>query len=489
MSRKPLFSIFRSTGFVAILLICLVLIVQYAGAWYWLEIIQISKETDLQNHLADLGQTIEPQVADLARELGEKSLQIEEEIGQKSFGIPEDELPILTAYASHLSDIWREPFDDFAKRARLKGLTILDESGRVLLSTSEEEHALTHFDFLELDRDQFEEALAGRTAGSLAYRVRTSPLKRVYIPIFDKGNNTTAAVLCLTAGRDYLGELDHLADNVRILSTISTILVLIIGWLVYRILNRQKNFERQAAHADRLSSLGSLAAGFAHEVRNPLEIIAACTEDLERSLTDGQKAPPEALEACRDIMEEVERVDRLVGQFLQYSKSDAHERDKGIAAVSGCLASALAMLKHAAEKRQITVSGAANLPPDIRVGMSEDSLRQIIVNLVMNAIQSIPDGGRIEVSAEAEAKFVRIRFSDNGPGVAPEIRSRIFDPFFTTRSDGSGLGLSIAHQLAARAGGTLEYEEQAAPGACFVLMVPRQEDESSVPLGVAEAMS
>ncbi len=479
MPSKLKFSLLRSTGFVAVLLIVLVLAVQSGRSWYGLEMMKISQESGLQNHLEDLGRILQPLAGPPALELADRAEKLEQEFqSDPTAALPGNDSPLAVAYQTALKPESRKLFEDFARQARLENLTLLDETGRVLFSTSEPERVLAMFDFLELDRDQFESAMKGKIAGSPAYSVASAPLKRVYVPILEKPGGEVGAVICLTAGRDYLGAMKTLVKNSGILSAISTILILLIGWLVYGLLARQKSYERKAAHADRLTSLGTLAAGFAHEVRNPLEIIGACAEDLERTLAQSGAVPADALDSCRDITGEVERLNRLVNQFLQYSRADSPKRDQGRASVRESLGSATALLKHTADKKSIRINAASvNLAPEIQAGISEANLRQIVVNLMMNSIQATPKGGTIEIGAGADSGMIQLRFRDSGPGVPAEIRPRIFEPFFTTRAEGSGLGLAIAHQFAVGAGGALECEDRAeGTGACFVLTLPRVAD-------------
>ncbi len=446
-------SLFRSVGFAASLLIALMLAVQYAGAWYWIEIVTISKEGELERYLEDLGQSAVLGLADVT----DSAFELKEEESEE-------------ASNASLTDLAEGDFKRFAGAARLESLTLLDTEGRIVLSTTEPDMIRQPFDFLELDRDAFQSAIKGRSAGSLAYETDSAAFKRVYVPVMAQGSIQGA--LCLTAGRDYLGEIGKLKASMRILTTISSVLTLLIGWLVYRLLERQRTYERQSARADRLSSLGTLAAGFAHEVRNPLEIIGACAEDLERSLAESPNAPKEAAETCRDISEEVERMNRLVGQFLQYSKPET-SGDQTPASIAQSLKSAVGMLKHAAEKRGVALDAALDsIPESARVTLPDGGLKQVVVNLVMNAIQATPAGGRVEIETLVNGRAATMRFADTGPGIPAAIRPRIFDPFFTTRSEGSGLGLAIAHQLATRHGGNLEYEDRNDSGACFILTLP-----------------
>lgn len=462
----------RSPGFIAAALIGSVLAVQWAGAWYWLEITRISKEDELHRHLLDLGNAarsvVEPRVPDL-RNAAEAALAQSSAAG----ALPGADPGAVEAYQADSAAAGREAFDQLAKRTRLRDMTLMTPGGLVLYSLREPARVLEPYPYWELDRDAVEAAAKGEAGGPLVYAAGAAPLKRAYVPVRDGEDGPVAAVLALTGGRDYLFELERLEASARGLLAAASILVLMIGWFVYRMIARQRAFERTAAHADRLTSLGTLAAGFAHEIRNPLEIIGACAEDLQKSLEAGG-AGPEARETCEDIVEEVERMNGLVGQFLQYSKADhpAEPCPEG-APVAAALQGSMAMLRHAAEKRGVALSEPAGLDPSVRAAIPEARLRQIIVNLVMNAIQATPPGGRAGAEMETDGRRVRLRFTDTGPGIPREIRSRVFDPFFTTRAEGSGLGLAIAHRFAASAGGSLEcLDPPGGRGALLQLTLP-----------------
>jgi signal transduction histidine kinase len=487
MALKVPFAPLRSLGFIALFTMALIILVQYAAAWYGLEVVKESKENEFNRHLSDVGKIAQPLLREPSIDIAEIAVQ-----STDPSSIP-DEAERASRFLAQIGPELREPFQEFADRTRLKRLLLIDTRGRVLLNTGDPNRVFVPFEFLDIDRDKFELALVGQIAESLTYSVETETIKRVYVPIREMAGGSVAAVLCITAGPDYLGALDRLAQNMRILSAVSTVLVLVIGLIVYRLLVRQQRYEQQAAHADRLKSLGALAAGFAHEVRNPLEIIRACTEDLERTLIESPSAPPVAAEACRDVLEEVDRLNWLVGQFLQYSRGDEARPEAESAGAVECITSAVSMLRHTGEKKGVSIVWKA---PEQRAGISpsevklaESSLRQIVINLVLNAIQATPAGGRVELIAEQTPKMFRLSVYDTGPGVSANIRARVFDPFFTTREEGSGLGLAIAHQLASRAGGRLVCEERPlGAGACFVLELPRAAmARAAQPAGVAQA--
>lgn len=468
------FALFRSTGFITIVLILLVLAIQNAGSWYALQILRLSKEEELERHLEDLGRSAQLALGPEVRLALADQLAGQRTEPAAANGIDED------ASDFHPSPALVALFDGFAARSRLANLTLLDSEGGVLMGLSNEDDPGEHFEFIDLDREAFDSALQGRSRGSVVHSVRDALIKRVYVPLGKGESGQPEAVLCLAAGRDYLDALARVTRRVRFLSAISTGAVLLIGWFVYGLLARQRRFEQRAAHADRLSSLGTLAAGFAHEIRNPLEIISATTEDLESSLARSPSAPGTAAESCRDILEEVDRLNRLVSQFLQYARADASPVSGGTAQLGEVLTAAISMVRHAAEKRGVSLvlEDANSLGHDSSVSIDGDQLRQVILNLLMNAVQATPERGVVRIETVGTPREAGVRIVDSGAGIPPALRSRIFDPFFTTRPEGSGLGLSIAHQLVSAARGALVAEPTATGlGASFLVMLPRAPGE------------
>ena len=395
--------------------------------------------------------------------------------------------PDLAVYRGGLDEYVTWPLVEFALQSRLNKLVLINPDGRVLYDTVQPERLLTSFDFWALDGQEIRQALDGHPAASPAYTAGAEPRKRYYAPILDQSGKT-AALLCLVAGRDYLGQIDRLARGTRRLNLALTLLLAGVGWMIYGLLRRQRRMEQASAEADRLAALGRLAAGFAHELRNPLEIIRAFTEDLARTLhspAEGPEGRAHAAEACGDIVEEVDRMNHLVGQFLNYSRGGRASADApGALAPASAPASAmeelravLTILAPMAERQGVRLDPAvqaAAAADEARVALGVDSLKQVLMNLLLNAIQVSPRGGRVWTEVRASGRAVELRVCDEGSGVAASDRARIFEPFFTTRTDGAGLGLAISRQIAAAAGGSLDL---AAPpngrGACFMLSLPR----------------
>jgi signal transduction histidine kinase len=230
-------------------------------------------------------------------------------------------------------------------------------------------------------------------------------------------------------------------------------------------LSRRKEVEAEVRRVDRLSALGRLSAGVAHEIRNPLAGIRTTAEILR-----GRLEGDEELRRFVDVMlEETARLDRIVGSLLQFAKPAEPRReplDLG------------ALLERA---RQLLAGRAAERRITLRVGTVEaarpladrDQILQVVLNLVLNGIEASPEGAEVRMSARASAGgSVEIAVEDDGPGVAATVRERIFDPFFTTKPGGTGLGLSISQNIIARHGGSLRVEGSG-PGTRAVVVLPQ----------------
>jgi signal transduction histidine kinase len=231
---------------------------------------------------------------------------------------------------------------------------------------------------------------------------------------------------------------------------------------VYREL--QDNFDRMK-RAERLYALGQLSAGLAHEIRNPLASISGATGILKRG-----QAPEQQKAECLGIIDrECERLKTLLTNFLEFARPRP-PRYQPIAPAA-LLESVAALSAHAAGGRPIAVRQeiAPNLPA---LQSDAEQLKQVLLNLLINAMQAMPDGGEIVLAARSQADRLRIDVRDQGCGITPENIDRIFDPFFTTKEHGTGLGLSVAHQIVSQLGGILSAERNEGAGMTFSVQLP-----------------
>ncbi len=220
--------------------------------------------------------------------------------------------------------------------------------------------------------------------------------------------------------------------------------------------SREAALAARMAQGERLAALGRVAAGVAHEIRNP---IAAMRLRAENALAGDPARRGAALEA---ILAQVARLDRLSGELLAMTQ----KREPVLAPVQ--VADLLRAVAAEQQRGDVTLAVQA---PALCAMLDEGLVRRVLDALLENALHHTPPGGGITLSAEQEGEVLRLTVVDTGPGVAPELRAWLFEPFVTGRPEGTGLGLAIARELANAMGGRL-FLADAGPGATFVLEVP-----------------
>jgi two-component system sensor histidine kinase HydH len=233
---------------------------------------------------------------------------------------------------------------------------------------------------------------------------------------------------------------------------------------------------------DRLAALGQMAAGLAHEIRNPLGSIKGAAQFLQpqRGGAGAGAVQGDTKEFLDIIVEEVNRLNKIVSQFLDYARPYRGEQKP--LDVADVLKKTLQLVdKERASSFEIVTSFAERLPP---VRADAEQLLQVFLNLSLNAMQAMPDGGRLHLSTGlrratrrgAAAAFLEIRFRDTGVGIPPGDLKNLFIPFFTTKEKGTGLGLPISQRILENHGGTIEVRSQPGEGATFTVLLPVEAD-------------
>jgi signal transduction histidine kinase len=233
--------------------------------------------------------------------------------------------------------------------------------------------------------------------------------------------------------------------------------------------SRLAQLDADVRRLDRLASVGSLVSEIVHEIRNPLVSVKTFLQLLPE-----RGGEPEFQESfLRLASEELRRVERLLDLVLDHARPSADAADGAPAAeVAAAAASIAQLVSHRAAERGVAVTEEAE-GEGLRVALSSDGLRQVLLNLTLNAIDASPEGGRVRIAARRRGEGVEITVSDEGPGVAPEHRSRVFEPFFSTKPGRpGGLGLAISRRIAEEAGGRLELHSAREGGTRFVLTLP-----------------
>ncbi len=239
--------------------------------------------------------------------------------------------------------------------------------------------------------------------------------------------------------------------------------------------------QEQLARTRRLASVGQLAAGVAHEINNPLATITTCAEAITRDLKSSAELSQIASERnwnfyLEEIVRQALRGKAITSGLLDLSRQRRARRES--CDVNTIVARAARLFEAGARERAVEFA----LELDEKVGdvaTDETLVRQILDNLISNALDAVKDGGRVKISTHADGQRMRIEVEDTGAGIAPETLARIFDPFFTTKDpgSGSGLGLAISLTLAEALGGALTVESKLGAGSRFRLWVPRRTPE------------
>jgi len=224
--------------------------------------------------------------------------------------------------------------------------------------------------------------------------------------------------------------------------------------------------EGQLRRADRLSAIGELTAGMAHEIRNPLGGIKGAAEILRDAAT-----PPAArAEFLELLLVETGRLDRVVEDFLGYARDQRGGAGVEATDVGALARETLPLVEAQARKAGVSVS--ARVPAGVWVQGVAHQLKQVLLNLLLNAVQATPGGRDVQLTGAVAGGRVVLTVEDDGPGLTAEQQQRAFEPFFTTKTEGTGLGLAISQRIAEAHGGTLTAENREVGGARFVLALP-----------------
>lgn len=267
----------------------------------------------------------------------------------------------------------------------------------------------------------------------------------------------------------------------RLVFAALVLLILLAGALavvLYRDLIAPLKMQLVESHAiierqEKLASLGVLAAGVAHEIRNPLTAIKARLFTQQKMLAPGSSASEDA----RVIDGEINRLERIVKDFLQFARPA--EPKLAPTRVEPLLREVRDLLAPQLERNRIALK--LDAATDETIPADPQQLKQVFINLIQNAAESIEHDGTISLTARADAErlrgksipVVRLEVADTGKGIPSEVQKRLFDPFFSTKAGGTGLGLSIAARIVEKHGGLLEFQTRPQHGTTFGIILPR----------------
>jgi PAS domain S-box-containing protein len=239
--------------------------------------------------------------------------------------------------------------------------------------------------------------------------------------------------------------------------------------VLLRDITQVSRLEAQLRRSDKLAALGTLSAGVAHEVKNPLHALGLNLHLLQAELAS---APPDrnAVRVYIDVLRsELQRLDRIVENFLRFSRPSVPEiKPVDIIAL---VERVLGLVAFEAAGHGVGIE--THLDPKLAtVPGDEGQLSQVFLNVIINALQAMPNGGSLAVTSRKDGDWAEVAVKDTGPGIADDIVPHVFDPYFTTRPSGVGLGLAIAHRIVQGHQGSLDAQSHVGSGTTMIIRLP-----------------
>ncbi|MDH5510060.1 MAG: ATP-binding protein, partial [Nitrospinota bacterium] len=247
---------------------------------------------------------------------------------------------------------------------------------------------------------------------------------------------------------------------------------------VFEDVTELKIMERSMAESERMAAVGKVAAVIAHEIRNPLASLSGSIQMLSSDLSSILDENNTKL--MNITIREADRLNNIITEFLDYSSPRKPcFREAGLDEILN----ELVILLKSGSRLPDSVEIKINTEQGLRAIMDPERVTQVLWNIVLNAVDAMPDGGRLTIEvnlwtdrASAEGKWIRISLDDNGEGMTKETLDNIFEPFFTTKTRGTGLGLPSARKIMESHGGRIEAKSTPGEGSCFILWLPATDD-------------
>jgi len=311
---------------------------------------------------------------------------------------------------------------------------------------------------LEIDREKM--------LGKLTFAIGDDRVEKVLDIALQKDprHSTVEAGLVRKSGEDSI--LEIVTSSVKRLEGESAEVI-----IMFRDITEAKKSKEIIRRMDRLSSLGQLSAGIAHEIRNPLSGIKLNLQMLSKKI----KEDPASIEKISDSLEGICRINNLIKSVLSFARPAAPKFKRDY--LQRVLRDTVSIMESQLKRKKIRVT--TDLPAAVpAISFDENQIRQVFVNLLLNAVEAMPEGGTIKITGSMDnyepgkPGLFRLVIADNGAGIRQDLLPKIFDPFFTTKPEGTGLGLSIAHKILEQHKVIIEVESSDGGGAVFTLTFP-----------------
>jgi PAS domain S-box-containing protein len=229
-------------------------------------------------------------------------------------------------------------------------------------------------------------------------------------------------------------------------------------------ISERKQSETLLQKSDKLSLVGELAAGVAHEIRNPLTSIKGFTQILKPDVSSEKKVYVDI------ILDEIERIQYILSEFMNLAKPQSKNFQRS--RVTKLITDVISLMNSEAILNRVSIDTTFE-SNDLYVTCDENQLKQVFVNFIKNAIDSMPNGGRLTIDAVQCSNSIVISFTDEGEGIPEDLLLKLGKPFFTTKEDGNGLGLMVSFKIIDQHSGKIEVESEVNKGTCFTITLPQ----------------
>jgi len=411
--------------------------------WYLYFVVKNSKEDELGNRLITVANMV--------------SSYLESEAVIISFTEGDEQTDWYKRLKEYLLEV--------KKKNNLRTLSIFNTDFQWMIGTDADMKIGTYSYLLKIDEEEIKKSITQKVSTqSYLYSFEDIQYKRAYAPIqgFD---GTIEAFVKVEASRDYFVGLAKLRNSLIFLGLFCIGVIGILVIIFYKLVNALIKAEESSELNNRLQSLGTMAAGVAHEIRNPLGIIRNTAEILKAELL----SESDSYSYVDSILEEVHRLNNLVTQFLQLSKPSVIEkRDCDIRQL---IESTISFVKYDFEK-----SGIKNFydkpQHPVNIKCDENSIKQLLLNLLINAKQSMKNGGSVKIDLIKKKNKILITITDEGSGISEIEIKKVFDPFYSTKDAGIGLGLTICKNIVDSHNGTIEVFSRENKGTKIIVSLP-----------------
>lgn len=350
---------------------------------------------------------------------------------------------------------------DASLESDLSNVVILTPGGRTVVDLGGFVEPGEPNPFIALDFSAVTQARSGIPAYTNLYQSGDVYMKSAYAPV-KSGDGEVIGILGVEAGAGYFTELRELSSMIVFIVGACVAAVAVLGWLFYRQSMVLDRVQEAAIRKENLATMGRMVANIAHDIRNPLSIIKTSAQRLNRKYDADN-------DVLSYISEEVDELNRILTGYLEFAGS--HRSTIGTHSVQGVVRRCLRVVEPEIQAGNIDLT--LNAPEDDVIMAADDKrAQQAVMNVLMNAVQAVGEGGAIDVMVETAPPFVDIVIVDDGAGISPKELDDVTKPFYTKRADGSGLGLSIVKTIMEEHGGRLRIDSRPGEGTRVRLSFP-----------------